>query len=162
GWPMIPSADLLGGGPAYPLASLGARVRVQPAETAWTFLAGVFNDNPSGISPTGTDDPQGLKAHGTNFRLNDKPLTFFEVQYSRPAIGELEYAGEPPILPGTYKLGFWYDFGQFADQQYGTDGLSLGSSSSNGMAQLHQGNYSVYGVIDQLLWRQSSDSAQGI
>ena len=26
GWPMVPSADLPGGGPAYPLSALGVRV----------------------------------------------------------------------------------------------------------------------------------------
>ena len=27
GWPMVPSADLPGGGPAYPLSALGVRLR---------------------------------------------------------------------------------------------------------------------------------------
>ena len=30
GWPMVPSADLYAGGPAYPLSSLGVRLRAQP------------------------------------------------------------------------------------------------------------------------------------
>ena len=30
GWPMLPSADLPGGGPAYPLSALGVRVRAAP------------------------------------------------------------------------------------------------------------------------------------
>ena len=32
GWPMVPSADLPGGGPAYPLSALGVRLRVRPTE----------------------------------------------------------------------------------------------------------------------------------
>src|SRR5271165_3045919 len=30
GWPMLPSADMYAGGPAYPLSSLGVRLRAQP------------------------------------------------------------------------------------------------------------------------------------
>ncbi len=162
GWPMLPSADLLSGGPAYPLASLGARLRANPSSGPWTFLAGVFDDNPSGISPGSHEDPQSLNANGTNFRLSDSPLVIAEVQYSRPALGELEYAGKSSILPATYKIGGWYDFGSFADERYGSDGLSLANPASNGSPQLHRGNYSLYAVVDQLLWRESPQSEEGI
>ena len=33
GWPMLPSADLPGGGPAYPLSALGVRVRARPIDS---------------------------------------------------------------------------------------------------------------------------------
>ncbi len=46
GWPMVPSADLPGGGPAYPLSALGVRLRARPVDPL-TFLAGVFNGSPS-------------------------------------------------------------------------------------------------------------------
>ncbi|MDE2359311.1 MAG: carbohydrate porin, partial [Betaproteobacteria bacterium] len=49
GWPMLPSADLYAGGPAYPLSSLGVRLRTQPTG-ALTLLGGVFDDNPPGGS----------------------------------------------------------------------------------------------------------------
>jgi porin len=162
GWPMLPSADMLSGGPAYPLASLGARLRVQPSAGPWTFLVGVFNDNPSGISAGSHGDPQQLDAAGANFRLGDGPLVMAEIQYSRPALGELEYAGQSGILPASYKLGAWYDFGKFADQQTGSDGLSLANPASNGSPQLRKGNYSIYAVVDQLLWRESPESEQGV
>ena len=45
GWPMVPSADLPGGGPAYPLSALGVRWRVRRSDSL-TFLAGVFNGSP--------------------------------------------------------------------------------------------------------------------
>ena len=32
GWPMLPSADLPGGGPAYPLSALGVRARAHPTD----------------------------------------------------------------------------------------------------------------------------------
>ena len=46
GWPMLPTADLYAGGPAYPLASLGARVKAQLG--GFTLLAGAYQDNPPG------------------------------------------------------------------------------------------------------------------
>ena len=45
GWPMLPSADMPGGGPAYPLSAPGVRVRMRPIDSL-TFLAGVFNGSP--------------------------------------------------------------------------------------------------------------------
>ncbi len=47
GWPMVPSANLYAGGPAYPLSSLGVRVQGQLTDNI-TALAGVFQDNPPG------------------------------------------------------------------------------------------------------------------
>src|SRR5690349_575108 len=60
GWPALPSIDMPAGGPAYPLSTLGARVRVKPSD-AWTVLAGVFGGNPAGSN---TGDPQQQNAHG--------------------------------------------------------------------------------------------------
>lgn len=47
GWAVLPSLDLYAGGPAYPLSSLGVRLRAQPADGV-TALLGVFDDNPPG------------------------------------------------------------------------------------------------------------------
>lgn len=165
GWPMLTSADLLGGGPAYPLAALGLRFRAQPSGSPLTMLAGIFDDNPSGVNPQQiipAQDSQQLNINGTNLRAGDRALLILELQYSCPSIGELEYVDRRAILPATYKIGFWYDFGDFADQEYGTDGLSLASSSSSQTPQQVSGNYSFYVVVDQLVWRESAESAQGI
>lgn len=54
GWPMLPSADLPGGGPAYPLSALGLRVRAHPTNSL-TLLAGLFNGSPVSNN---TGDPQ--------------------------------------------------------------------------------------------------------
>jgi porin len=161
GWPMLPSADLLSGGPAYPLSSLGVRIRGQ-AIGPWAVLAGVFDDNPSGLASGSDGDSQVLDNHGINFRLRDNPLFIAEVQYSRPALGSLEYNDGSGALAGTYRFGFWYDAGSFADQRYSADGLSLANPSSNGEPLLHKGNYSFYAVMDQLLWRESPDSEEGL
>ena len=55
GWPMVPSADLYAGGPAYPLSSLGVRLRGQLGG-GFTALGGVFQDNPPG-GPFDDDSP---------------------------------------------------------------------------------------------------------
>ena len=45
GWPMLPSADMPGGGPAYPLSALGIRERVHLTDNL-TLLAGVYSGWP--------------------------------------------------------------------------------------------------------------------
>jgi porin len=161
GWPMLPSADLLSGGPAYPLSSLGARISAQPTDSI-TLLGGVFNDNPSSITFSSPEDSQRLNDHGTNFRLSDKPLVIAEIQYSRPALGDMHYASQPDTLPGTYKLGAWYDFRNFDDQKTDNTGLPLADPASSGIPAHRRGNYSVYAVIDQLVWRPDEESSQGV
>lgn len=143
GWPVLPSADLPAGGPAYPLASLGVRMRATAAEGV-TLLGGVFDGNPA----PGEGDPQKLNASGTNFHLGNGALV----------IGEIQYAINPPQanaseskangLPGVYKLGFWYDSNRFSDP-------ALGAASQ-------RGNYSVYALADQTVWRAGEDSPRSI
>ena len=158
GWSVLPSVDLPAGGPAYPLSSLGARLRVTPSDN-WTVLAGVFNGNPAG---NGVGDPQTLNAHGTNFNLHDSALFIGEVQYALNPASSDPAAAKPTGLPGTYKLGFWYDTQQFPDQGFDTNGLSLANPASNGIAQSHRGDYSFYAVADQMVWRPGADSPQAV
>ncbi len=161
GWPMLPSADLPSGGPAYPLSSPGIRLRGTPTDSL-LLLAGVFNDNPSGIQPGSSLDSQKLNDRGTNFRLSDDPIVITEIQYSRPGNSDMQYAGQSDVLPGTYRFGAWYDFGRFQDQEFGTDGLSLADPASNGTNRIHCGNYILYVVIDQMIWRPNPESGRGL
>src|SRR5271154_1661442 len=71
GWPMLPSADLPGGGPAYPLSALGVRLRGKPTDSI-TIMGGIFNG-----SPTGRD---GINNSGTGFRLDGGALVIAEMQ----------------------------------------------------------------------------------
>jgi porin len=158
GWSALPSVDLPAGGPAYPLSSLGVRVRVTPTDN-WTVLAGVFDGNPAG---SGVGDPQQLNAHGTNFNLHDGALFIGEVQYALNPAPSDPAAPKPAGLPGTYKLGFWYNTQQFADQGFDTTGLSLANPASNGVAQSHRGDYSFYAVADQMVWRPGADSPRSV
>jgi porin len=157
GWPVLPTLDLPGGGPAYPLASLGMRLRVKPSDSV-TILGGIFNGNPA----PGTGDPQKLNASGTNFSLRDGALLIGEVQYAINPAPANDAAAPANGLPGTYKLGFWYNSERFADQRFGSDGLSLASPYSNNAPASHHGNFSVYGVADQMVWRAAPGSPQSI
>lgn len=153
GWPMLPSADLPGGGPAYPLSALGIRVRARPMNS-WTFLAGVFNGSPVSNN---TGDPQRQNPSGTSFPLNGGALAIAEVQYAYPSLGTMLYANESEPLARVYKLGIWYDTEKFSDQQLDNTGLSLANPASTGIPQTHRGNYAIYAVIDQMIWQQTTE-----
>ena len=81
GWPMVPSADLYAGGPAYPLSSLGVRLRVQPGG-GFTLLGGVFQDNPPGGPFDNDSQLRGTTLWGGNFNLRTGALFIAEVQYA--------------------------------------------------------------------------------
>jgi porin len=151
GWSVLPSVDMPAGGPAYPLSSLGVRVRATPTDSI-TVLGGVFDGNPA----PGVGDPQKLNSSGTNFGLGNGTLVIGEVQYAinqPPASGS---DAKPTGLPGTYKLGFWYNSNRFADPVTGNSGVATGDMAS------HKGNYSIYAVADQMVWRPSADSPQSV
>ncbi len=154
GWPMLPSADLFAGGPAYPLSSPGIRLRVQPTDVL-TLLGGVFDDNPPGGPFNNDSQLRDGEASGTRFNLDTGALFIGEVQYAvnqSPAKGCVSIACG---LPGTYKLGAWYDTAGFPDQRFDNTGLSLASPASTGVARTDQGNFSLYGVVDQMVWREA-------
>ncbi|EGD05908.1 carbohydrate-selective porin OprB, partial [Burkholderia sp. TJI49] len=155
---VLPSADLPAGGPAYPLSSLGVRLRVKPSDS-WTVLAGVFDGNAAGRL---NGDPQQLNAHGTNFNLRSGALVIGEVQYALNAPPADPKAPQPAGLPGTYKLGVWYQSQHFDDLSDGTDGLSLANPASNGVPASHRGNYGFYAVADQMVWRPAADSPRSV
>jgi porin len=78
---------------------------------------------------------------------------------------ELHYLPDPDgpeSLPTTYKLGAWYHSGRFADRLFDNRGNSLASPLSSGIAESHRGDYAIYGVVDQALWRRDGTKDQGI
>ena len=148
GWPLVPTADLYAGGPAYPLSSLGVRAQVKAPRNI-TIQAGAFDDNPPG-GPFAAD-PQSDDAGGTRFNLNTGALFIAEIQF---ALNPSPSAGS--ALPGTYKLGVWYDTAAFPDQALDTQGLSLADPDSTGEPLQHQGSVSLYGVVDQTIWQSAA------
>jgi porin len=154
GWPIVPTEDLPGGGPAYPLSALGVRVRGRPTDSLTALLA-VTNGNPA---PNRIGDPQRQNPSGTSFPLNGGALVIGELQYSYPALGTMVTSGEGEVHPGTLKVGFWYDSESFPDLLFDNAGVSLASLSSNGMPLEHHGDYSLYAVADQMLWQSEEGS----
>jgi porin len=153
GWPTIPSYDMPGGGPAYPLSALGVRFRARPIDPL-TFLVGVFDGSPTSNQP---GDPQQINPSGTSFPLNGDALVIAEMQYSYPALGTMVYSDKSDPLARVFKLGFWYDTESFADYRYDITGLSLADPLSGNPAE-HRGNYAFYGVADQMIWRDPHDA----
>jgi porin len=163
GWAAVPSYDMPAGGPAYPLSALGARVRAQITPSV-TTLVGVFDGNPA----PGVGDPQQLNPSGTNFNLHNGTLFIGEIQYfvNQPGEGAMEMPNGKNSasggLPGTYKLGVWYNNNSFPDQLIDNTGLSLANPNSTGIPEQHTGNYSFYAVADQMIWRPDPDEPRSI
>jgi porin len=157
GWPMLPSANLPGGGPAYPLAGLGVRARAHPSD-AVTIMAGVFNGSPIPLNAPNTplSNPNGV-----SFPLNTGVLAIAELQYTFPAAAPSGKPATDGPLPGTYKIGGWYDSEDFNAQQVDNGGVPLASPESDATPARKQGNYSIYAVGDQMIWR-SGDPAQNV
>ena len=158
GWPMLPTADLYAGGPGSPLSSLGVRLRGKPTGSL-TLLGGVFDDNPPGGPFDNDSQLRGAERYGARFNLGTGALFIAEVQYAinQPA-GDAPAAG----LPGTYKLGAWFDTAKFPDQRFDTAGLSLANPASNGMPRQYWHNYSVYAVADQTVWQPGGDDKRAL
>jgi porin len=127
GWPSIMGINLPSGGPSYPLARPGARLRVALSpRLVWS--AALFSGD-------GRADATGFNLH-----MNGDVFAISELAYSMTMFG----------LPGTMKLGGWHHSGLFADQQFDTTGASL---ALGGMARMHRGDDGGYFILDQLLWR---------
>lgn len=143
GWPTLAAIDLPEGGPAYPLATPGVRLR-QAVNDKLAFQAGVYNGNPAD------------NGSGTSFAVNKGVLAIAELQLATNA--EEHALG----LPGAYKVGAWYNSNSFADPRYDSDGLSLADPASNGIAAAHRGDWSVYAVAQQMLYKVQGTQDQGL
>ena len=155
GWPDIMLPDLPSfGGPNYPLATPGVRLKLTPINQI-TLLAALFNGDPSGAGFSGLaeiKDPAGI-----NFRIKDPPLLIGEAQF------KYNQSSDSAGLAGAIKLGAWHHFGLFNDQRFGINGLPLASPLSGGNALVHRGNTGLYGVIDQMIWRlPGGDPKKGV
>lgn len=152
GWPAITSVNLPSGGPSPPLAALGARLRANLTDN-WTIAAAIFDGDAAGPGP---EDPQLRNNHGVNFRINDPPLVIGEVQYI--------WNGKKgdPGLDGKFKVGAWRHFGEFSDQRFTAQGVSLASPFSSGMPASLSENAGVYSVFEQKVYRVGNDDDRGI
>jgi len=124
------------------------RVMFAPTEAA-TFRAAVFNGDTAG--PNCQGDPQRCNQHGLEFRLKDSPFAIAEAQ--------LKYNQDEgsSALPGTIKVGGWKHFGQFEDQRFDANGLSLANNLND--PKRFRGNTALYAMIDQQIFSGAGDKS---
>lgn len=138
GWPSITAADLPSGGPAYPLATPGVRVAINPSDK-WGLMVAVYNGDPA--PPCASDDPQRCNDHGLDFELDDDPLLMVE--------GVHRYNQDK--LAGAIKIGGWNHFGTFEHQRFDSGGALIAVTGNSGRPL--DNDWGLYGVVDQLIWR---------
>ena len=144
--------NLPSGGPSPPLAALGARLRANLNDN-WTIAAAIFDGDAAG---PGSGDPQLRDNAGLNFRINDPPLVIGEVQFI--------WNGKKgdPGLDGKFKIGGWRHFGDFSDQRFAAQGVSLATPASSGLPASLSGDNGVYAVFEQKVYRVGKDDDRGI
>lgn len=152
GWPTLPGVDLPSGANAYPLGTPGVRLKLQPTD-ALAALVAVYNGNPGG---KGTGDPQIRDAGGTDFDFDDGVFVIAELQLA------VQQGKDAHGLPGTYKIGGYYNSNAFPDQEIDNRGVSLASPDSDGAPLLHHRDWGIYAVMDQLLWQHGEGADKGI
>ena len=152
GWPGIFALNMPSGGPSPPLAAVGARLRADVTDNL-TLIGAVFDGNAAG---PGTDDPQLRDRYGVNFRVNDPPLLLGEAQF------QWNSKKGDPGLDGKFKLGGWRHLGSFDDQRFDMNGLSLADPAASATPARRTGDYGIYGVFEQKIFRVRGDDDRGI
>lgn len=152
GWANIVAANLPGGGPGYPLATPGGRLELDPSdEVKW--LTAVFSGDPAGDCPP-DEDPQACDPHGTTFSFTGGALLMSEIQF-RPGASAKDDGAQ-----SAYRLGGWYHTADFADLELGNGNkgqrVSLAVDPSDPIE--HQGNWGLYGVVDQVVWQNGASN----
>nr|WP_249807568.1 MULTISPECIES: carbohydrate porin [unclassified Bradyrhizobium] len=143
GWPAIKASNLPAGGPAPPIAVPGIRIKAALTENITAFGA-VFNGDPSG---PGEADPQLRDHHGLAFRVNDLPWVIGQVRFNY----DIDIGGRP--LAGNFTPGAWKHYGSFDSQRFTAEGLSIADPGGSGVPARLRGNYGVFAVIEQVLYR---------
>jgi porin len=151
GWPDIYAVDLPSGGPAYPLATPGVRLKLGDDKDPFNVLMAVYNGDPAG---PGLNDPQRRDPYGVNFTLQGPPLAIQEIQY------RYNQGKDDKGLAGTVKLGAYEHFGNFPDLRFDINGLPIGITGAQ--AGELRGNWAIYGVWDQQIYRLPDDPAKGV
>lgn len=130
GWPPFAYMNIPNGGPVYPMGSLGTRLAWSPIDW-FTFMSAGFQ---------GDVFAPNINRHGFRWRLDaETGFTFMNEAQFRWGQDE-----KSKVLPGTIKMGAWFQTGESADV--------LAESTSSG-------NSGYYLVLDQMLFRESAGGA---
>ncbi|HEV2157420.1 carbohydrate porin [Bradyrhizobium sp.] len=143
GWPAIKASNLPAGGPAPPIAVPGIRVKATLSDQV-TLFGAVFNGDPSG---PGEADPQLRDHHGLAFRVNDPPWLIGQVRFNY----DIDIGGRS--LAGNFTPGAWKHYGSFDSQRFTAEGQSIADPDGSGIPARLQGNYGIFAVIEQVLYR---------
>jgi len=148
-WATIAAANMPSGGPAYPLATPGIRLKVDPTANT-SLLMAIFNGNPGGPGP---GDEQIRNRYGLNFRVSDPALLMAEAQF------RLNRAPTDTGLATQVKLGGWAHLGRFDDQRFANDGTLIADPAGSGIPLSRRGNWGLYGVAEQQVHRPAGGDA---
>lgn len=143
GWPAIKASNLPAGGPAPPIAVPGIRIKAALTDKITAYGA-VFNGDPSG---PGDADPQLRDHHGLAFRVNDPPWVIGQVRFDY----DIDVGGRS--LAGNITPGAWKHYGAFDSQRLTAQGQSIADPGGSGIPARLRGNYGVFAVIEQVLYR---------
>jgi porin len=152
GWPAIKAVNLPSGGPAPPIAVPGIRIKAALSDKITVFGA-VFNGN---SAAPGDGDPQLRDNHGLAFRVNDPPWFIGQVRFDY----DIDIFGKPRA--GNLTPGGWYHTGQFDDQRFTAEHLSIADPSGSGIAAKLRGDFGVFATIEQTLYRPPSVTDPGV
>ena len=149
GWGNNLASNIPNGGPAYPVAGLGVRVKVQPVEQFYVMSALFQGD---------VGDQATNNQHGTYWDLGGDQGIF--------SINEMGYLlnqeENAKGLPGSYKFGGWAHTGDFSSFLYDDTGLSLADPASSGIPALNQGTWGLYFIANQMVYRKKEGTDQGL
>ncbi|MCP4253946.1 MAG: carbohydrate porin [Candidatus Scalindua sp.] len=119
----------------FPVAALGFRARWDVTDNFY-FMSEISDGDPgpndSGLHPSLSSE--------------DGFVLFNELVYH---YGDVV---ESSTLPGTYKLGWWYHSDEFDDVR---------ATDADGNAIVHDGNYGIYFIADQMLLPGEGDTGLG-
>ena len=151
GWPAIKASNLPAGGPAPPIAVPGLRIKAQVSDQI-TLFGAVFNG--SAAAP-GDGDPQLRDNHGLAYRINDPRWVIGQVRFDYSLnVGDSS-------LPGNVTPGGWKHYGEFDDQRFTAQRLSIADPAGDGIAAKLRGNWGIYAVFEQTLYRPASVKQDG-
>ena len=152
-FPTITALNLPDGGPAFPLATPGLFLQIEPNDRFNLRLALFDGRN----APPGAQDEQVRNRYNTNFRVRDPGLIFAEARF------QANQAEDASGLARILRLGGWAHLGRFDSTRRASDGSALADPAGSGVPVRRRGTGGLYAVLDQQLWRPAGgDPLSGI